>query len=43
MFKLQEYIGESINRFSEWSWQRTANRQNRKRKTQGILAWLRKE
>ena len=32
MFKLQEAIAELFNKFLEWSFKRTANKQNRRLK-----------
>lgn len=32
MFKLQEWLAELINKFLEWSFKRTANKQNRRLK-----------
>ena len=32
MFKLQEYVGNLINKFLEWTWQRKANRQFKNKK-----------
>jgi hypothetical protein len=32
MFKLQEMIGNAINKFFEWGFQRNANKQFKKRK-----------